>query len=466
MRTTANETRAYHQWAYETFSGVEVGNRRRTYRVIALAAGIAARPAGTVTEVFSDSADREGAYRVLSNDSVGDAAITSAMCDATAQTCASLAKVYVPIDGSTLSLTDRTGGRGLGGVGAWKDYGQGLQVITALALDSEGVPIGVAAQTWWARTERSPKKRNSRRKLDEKETRYAVATFDGAMTRLREQCPDTRAIALMDRGFDCWPILQRASDKDTAFIVRAQYSRRLANGPRGGRRYLRSTLESQPILGRYSIEVPERPGRPARVARMQVQATRVTLELRVSKKRREYVELNAVLAREVGGPRAASLSWMLLTTEPIDRFSQVVDIVHAYTFRWRIEEMHRAWKRGGGNVEDTQLRSRQAIIKWATLHCAVATRAVRLAQLARTQPELPANEEFSQTEIDAAIALSKRRTTFTFGDIPSLEELVRLVADIGGYAGRSSGPPGPTVITRGLERIAIAVEVLSAVRKK
>jgi hypothetical protein len=416
--------------------------------------------------VFDDSADREGAYRLLSNGAVLRQRLTEAMCEATARHCDSHGKVYVPIDGSSLSLRDSKGIRGLGGVGAWKDYGRGLQVITALALDAQGVTIGVCAQSWWARNQPSPKRRCSRRKLADKETRFARATLDDALGRLREGAANTLAISVMDRGFDCWPVLQTVRD-GAHFIVRAQHDRRLADGPRGGRHYLRETLLSQPVRGRYEVQVPARAGRAARVAQMQLQAARVTLELRVTKKRCEYVELNALLAREMHGPQGASLSWMLLTTEPIDTFEQMVEGVRGYTFRWRIEEMHRIWKRGACNVEDTQLRSRDAIEKWATIHCAVATRALRLTQLARTCPELAATEQFTQTEIDAAIVLRRKRTPLKLGDVPSLGELVRMIADIGGYTGKSSGgPPGPTVIARGLERLDIAAQVLEATRTR
>jgi hypothetical protein len=450
----------------ETFGGLEVGNRRRSRRVVQIAAAVARRPAGRVTDVFEDPAEREGAYRMLSNAAVSREALTQAMCDATASRCAAYERVFVAIDGSSLSLHDPRGIRGLGGVGAWKDYGRGLHVATALALDPQGVAIGVCAQSWWARTERSPKRRSSRRKLADKETRFARSTLDDAVRRLQDLAPDTQVISVMDRGFDCWPVLQTA-EQGARFIVRAQFNRRLLDGPRGGRRYLVPTLESQPVRGRYQVQVPARPGRPARLATLRVQTARVCLELRISKRGRQYVELNVVLAREVAGPRGASLSWMLLTTEPTETFEQVVDIVRAYTLRWRIEEMHRAWKRGGGNVEQTQLRSRQAIEKWATLHCAVATRALRLAQLARAQPERPATEEFTPDEIDAAIVLRGKRTTLQPGDRPSLGELVRMIADIGGYTGKSSGgPPGPTVIGRGLERLKVAADVVEALRPR
>lgn len=463
---SVSEGRSCRRWAYETFAGTDYGHRRRSRRLVAIAAAVAARPAGTVTEVFDDGAEREGAYRWLSNEAVSAERLTRAVGEATGQQCVGHSRIFVPVDGTSLSLTDRKGVRGLGGVGAWKDFGRGMQVVTALALDGHGVPLGVLAQSWWARTERSPKRRSSRRKLAEKETRFLVQTLDDALQRVRSASPHTPAIAVMDRGFDCWPVLRTAA-QGAHFIVRAQFDRRLAAGPRGGRRYLRPCLQSQPVRGRYAVRVPERPGRPARMAQMKLQATRVTVELRVAKKRREYITLNAVLAREVDGPKGASLSWMLLTTEPIDTLAQLVEVVRGYAFRWRIEEMHRAWKRGDCNVENTQLRSREAVIKWATIHCAVATRAVRLAQLARTRPEAPASEEFTQTEIDAAIALRKKRTRFNLGDVPSLADLVRLIADLGGYTGKSSGgPPGPTVIARGLDRVGVAAEVLEILQKK
>jgi hypothetical protein len=431
--------------------------------VVAVARSLAARAAGTVTEVFADSAAREGAYRLLSNESVSAEQLRAGMCDATARQCAEHPKVYVAVDGSSLSLTDRKDSRGVGGVGAWKDHGKGLQVVTALALDAQGVPLGVCAQQWWARTERSPKRPCNRRKLHEKETRFSVGALQQAAAHLRQEAPDTQAIFVVDRGFDCWPVLQAAHAEQVGLIVRAKYDRRLASVRDAPVRYLHETLQAQPLRGHYSVQVQAREGRPARVARMQVQAARLTLALPVTRKRRESLEINAVLAREVDGPRGGGLCWMLLTTEPIDLLEQICAVVHAYSWRWRIEEMHRAWKRGGCNVEDTQLRSREAILKWATLHCAVAARSVRLAQLARTSPSLPAVEEFSPTEIDAAIVLRRKRTPLKLGDRPSLAEVVRLIADIGGYTGKSSGgPPGPTVIARGLERVAMATEVLVA----
>jgi len=454
------------QWAHETFGAVEAGSRRRTDRLVAVAAGVASRPAGTVTQVFAEGAAREGAYRLLSNVAVRASELTRAMCDATADACRKHRKVYVPLDGTSLSFTDTKNVRGVGDVGGYKGPNRGLQVLTALAISEEGTPLGVLEQTWWARAKRSPVKRHFRRALESKETRFWLGTLKSARARIEQLAPRTHAVFVLDRGFDSWAVLQTTRTDHVSLIVRAAYNRKIVAARRTSAQYLAEALRAQPVLGRYDIEVPARDGHPARTARMHVQAKRVALQLRLTPKRREVLEINAVLAREVRGPEGRPLSWMLLTTEPVGTFAEVVEVVRAYSLRWRIEEVHRAWKRGGCNVEDSQLRSREAIVKWATIHCAVAARAVRLAQLARERPDTPASEEFAQTEIDAAIAL-KKRTKFRLGDVPSLAETVTLIAEIGGYTGKSSGgPPGPTVIARGLERVAIAAEVLESIRGK
>ncbi len=333
-----SEGRARFQWAHDVFGGIEVGNRQSARRVVAMVEALAARPAGTVTQVFSDSAEREGAYRLLSNASVPSVALTDAMGEATARACAVQKKVYVAVDGSSLSFTDSKGIRGLGGVGAWKDFGRGLHVISALALDVEGTALGIVAQTWWTREQPRPKRRCCKVKLEEKETRFMIQTAQQAQARLTEDSPGTRAVFVQDRGFDCWPVL-RTANSGAHFIVRGRSSRRLADGRHGQRRYLHDELRAQPVLGRYDIAVAKRGDRDERIARMHVRTKRVTIELRVSKRGREYVDLNAVWAREVRGPQNDSLmSWILLTTEPSDTFEQVQEVVRAYTLRWRIEE--------------------------------------------------------------------------------------------------------------------------------
>jgi hypothetical protein len=268
----------------------------------------------------------------------------------------------------------------------------------------------------------------------------------------------------LDRGFDSWPILQLACREKMRLTVRSVGSRRVVDS-QGQNRTLREVGRQAPLLGHYDVEVPASPTRPARRARMRLRAATVTVALTVGSTRREYVSLQLVHAEEVSeGP--SRLLWMLLTTVAVDRFEDALRVVRGYTLRWRIEDFHRAWKQGLCRVEDTQLRTREALTKWATLLAAVAARATRLAHLCR-QPDdaAPATDEFSRNEIDAIIALREPKNVRP-GATPSLKQAIAWIADLGGYTGKSSGgPPGATVIGRGLADVDVLVKGLENLRR-
>jgi hypothetical protein len=99
---------------------------------------------------------------------------------------------------------------------------------------------------------------------------------------------------------------------------------------------------------------------------------------------------------------------------------------------------------------------------------AVATRIERIKHLSRDQPELPATTEYTQDEIDAAIVLRANETRVAYkpGDVPTLGEVTRWIADLGGYMGsRRSPPPGSVVLRRGLEQVAAAAIAIKALRE-
>ncbi|MGH7434929.1 MAG: transposase DNA-binding-containing protein [Polyangiaceae bacterium] len=134
-------------WASRQFGEVR-GDPRLVRRLVLMAAQVARRPAGTVTRAFAKSAAREAAFRLLENRRFPAAEIAHGTHEAIAQQCAGQ-PVYVALDGSSLSLTERTATRELGGVGQWRAGGRGLQVVSALAMDSDGVPVGICGQKFW-----------------------------------------------------------------------------------------------------------------------------------------------------------------------------------------------------------------------------------------------------------------------------------------------------------------------------
>src|SRR5690606_20469108 len=118
--------------------------------------------------------------------------------------------------------------------------------------------------------------------------------------------------------------------------------------------------------------------------------------------------------------------------------------------------------------ETSQLRTCENLKRWATLLAAVAARIERFKYVGRNHPDTPAAEIASREEIDAAIILTKQATKqskWEVGQQMNAGEFVLLVANLGGYTGKSSGgPPGSIVLKRGLEQVVPAAAALRAVR--
>jgi hypothetical protein len=111
------------QWAREEFGHAELGDRRRVERLVRMAASVALRPGGTVTSVIKTSAQREGAFRFLPKKEVSPSAVSNASHIATVRRCDQDRLIYVPIDGTSLALTDRARKRQVGQIGRWSGKG-------------------------------------------------------------------------------------------------------------------------------------------------------------------------------------------------------------------------------------------------------------------------------------------------------------------------------------------------------
>lgn len=448
------EAESIESWAQETFGEAQLGDPRRVARLVSMGAAAANQPAGKVTQVFSTVADREGAFRFLESSASATQRVCDAVFDSTAKQSASERLLFVAVDATTLTLTDRKKRRDLGRVGP-RFPTRGLHVMTALGIDESGAVRGLLDQCWWARP---PKRRGKRLKSfkgdpRKKETVHWLDALTHSHERLQQHAPNTRVWYQLDRGADGWPVLSHALKHKLLITVRNAHDRRLYT-ENGRPAYLRQTLKSQRILGHYSLQIPARDDRKARTARLVVRACKIMLHARVGSHRREILTLNAVSAEEVGYRGKDRIRWILLTTAPVETFEQARAVVSGYALRWRVEDFHRTWKRGLCCVEDTQLQSRGAILKWATILAAVAARALRLANLLRTTPDIPATDEFTEYEIDAAFLLLKRkrdrRRRLSFA------EVIDMLAELGGFAHKYSKTynlPGPTILGRGLNRI-------------
>ena len=443
-------------WAMTEFGGAELGDVRRTRRLVAIASGVLMRPGGTVGAVFDNLADLHGAYDFVENDAVAPEAILSAMSVATAVRAKAYPMVWVATDGSAVTVTDRKRSKETGRIGSGAHKARGDKIHSALVLDPEGIPLGLCAQCQWQRGKALTRSARNRLATKDKETQRWLDVRASVRAIFEKEAPDVHVHFLHDREADSWPLIMDAiAGKDGEFTtIRAQWDRRLvdeAEKEDAETRHLRQALAASDILGTYELAVAAGPKRTARTANLEVRACKVTLDLKDKKTSEHHrAPVFVVCAREVSAvPKGEkAVEWLLLTTFPVETFEGARMVLNGYAKRWRIEQFHLAWKSAGTDVESTQLQAADHRLRWSLILAAVAVALLRWQLLAQRHPNTPAKQEFTPEQIEAVRDLQVKPEVPERGTV-TMGQMVRAIAFLGGWTGSKHRPAGTKILVRG-----------------
>jgi hypothetical protein len=457
----------HRAWAFEQLGSLRAADRRHRKRGVEMLEALARRPGGTVAGVYKDKAQRQAAYDWLSNPGIRSCEVQASVARATAARCAATPWVYVLLDGTAITLSDRAKTKDVGAIGAWKFPTRGLMAVDALAVSPAGTPLGVLDIEFWARTKpRTTLSRRVKRRIGATEMRHWNAAIARVTDVLEVNAPSTRPWFVMDREADESRILRDVCCSDGLFTIRSSQSRVVEY--RGQRTTLFDAVRGSKPRLRHVVDIPRTPMREPRRAVVEVRAIRLAVVLpKHVESGPRTLALNVVEVAE-RSTRKDRLCWVLLTNAGIDTDAELEHVIASYKSRWRIEEFHRTWKSGSCCVEDIQLRSADAIRKWAIMLAAVATRTEHLKHLARTTPDAPATVELHEDEI-AALILAKRqiktRVEKVPDGIPTIATAVLWIADLGGFSGHYKGyKPGSVTISRGLMHLAIWTDAYRCAR--
>lgn len=450
------------------FDGAVLGDKRREQRLLAMVAQATIGSMGTITGTFEDEAAREGAYRFLANEAVELEALRSAAALAGFARVRDLPFVFVPCDGSTVTLPSVHEDSEMGPVGnSWaKDLG--VQVMSAIIVDPDGVTMGAAGQKFWTR---EPQKQASRTKdyaagvkadhrlkkkekrklpIGEKETARWGEVMEQTIASSNEAGFAGKLWFQLDAGADFAHLLASATLLTSWVTVRTKNPRSLYEGLG----LLRDEVLAAEPMGTMIVSVPGKPNRAPREATLQLTYVPVVLNLRLPGCAHVPAPLFAVQAREVSPvPKGSEpIHWLLLTNKPGSTLGDAKLVVRGYSTRWRIEEVHKTWK-SVTKVEDSGLESLHGFSLWATILFSIAIRIERLKYLSRAQPDAPATVELEQYEVDALLAKRRSKSKRAPAGTLTLVTAVLWIADLGGYMNPRKGPPGSIVIARGLNRL-------------
>ena len=187
-------------WSVETFGHAKLGDERRLRRLVQMGVRAAERPDGRLSTVFGSAREREGAYDFVENRAIKEEALGKAIHGAAARSGSVHPLVFVPVDGTSINLSDRAGKKDFGSIGTYKSKATGLKVINALVLSPDGVPLGLGAQAWWKRPRKKVSKRHHMRlPVEAKETQHYLRALNQVSDAFKEHAPRTKPWFQIDR---------------------------------------------------------------------------------------------------------------------------------------------------------------------------------------------------------------------------------------------------------------------------
>lgn len=449
------------EWAQQQFGTCDLGDRRRTKRMVTLARQAAAKPDAATPAQTERWADCKAAYRLFDCEDVTFDAVVAPHCAATRGVGS----------GTFLVINDTTEvcfgyDRDLPGVGRVGNAaaGRGFYLHSALIASVDGQELfGLGAQELYARPLKKVKRVGSARRKGRKTRETDM--WGRVIDRVGPAPAGARFIHVCDRGADNFDVYCHLLAQQAGWVIRAAQLKRLLHDGRS----LDETLADLPALGSYELTVRANQDQPARTALLEVRSTPILVprpRSGVSRYAQDQgvteIPMWAVEVRQSRAPKGVKpLRWVLLTSEPARSFNDAWRIIEHYERRPLVEEYHKCLKTGC-RVEARQYRTGDRLAPAVGLLAVLAVRLLQLKTAARTDPEQPAEDVVPATWLAALPLVLKSRRP-----IKTVRDFFRGLASLGGFLGRKGdGEPGWQTVWRGLQTLLLCLRGAEALKGK
>lgn len=444
------------------FDGLDLGDSRRTDRLVRAVDAMCRHPGGTLPDKFPKPADLRAFYRLMDCDSVTHEVLMRAHAEETRRLVAQVPGVVLIVhDATELDYTTRKSLElqlGQIGQGTHRGYICHNSLAVRLSSDARGtlVPetLGLLSQIL-----------HHRPRVDKQETAKQTRERQSRESRLWrrgvEACgpppPEVQCVDVSDSLSDTFEYMAYEVAEGRHFVLRAREERRLEE-PVNGKQYLFEAVRSLASSGSRGIEVATS-GRKARKTEVQISFTPVRLAL-PGKKSGVYddrpLQLWAVRVWEANTPaHEEPLEWILLTNCPVTLLPQAFERIDWYECRWIIEEFHKGMKTGCG-IETLQFEHIERLEPAIAVISAVATTLLRLRDAARAADAAhrPAIAVVDPVYVAALASCYPGRLRGQ----PTVLQFYMHVARLGGHQNRKGdGFPGWLTLWRGWTKLEAVV---------
>jgi len=448
------------------FSGCEFGDRRLTKRAVNLADMLNQKPNMSIPAALHSKADIEGCYRFFNNEKVTPERILHSHTKATYRRIDQVDYVLLVQDTTELDLTrplEQVKGAGPTDC----ESRRGAYYHPLVAFDAGGVALGIVGQKSWARkkiSKASSSERNKKRKqlpIEEKESFRWLEGLQWA-EQTSVACSNTTCVCVGDSESDIYDVFaaaRQSDQKNLHLLVRAGQSRNTI----AGQDWAEQVRKTAPV-GKQTVTIrartakvkvvtsPRGKSREARTAELEIR--KATIELRRpakgNKRLPATISVNIVLCEEQSPPEECDpISWMLVTTLDIATDHDVQRIISSYCTRWQIEVFFRTLK-SGCRIEHRRFQALDRILNCLAFYSVVAWRLMYLCHLGRECPDIECEVVFEPSEWKSVYTILGE--DIPAQGCPSLRDMVRAIARLGGFIDRPKNHPGTQTLWNGLQR--------------
>lgn len=307
------------------------------------------------------------------------------------------------------------------------------------------------------------KKKRNETPIEEKESIRWVEGLRAAR-EVAEQCSETQCVLVCDSESDIYELFaeMRATKhgRPLEILVRACQDRATSVKSQGILDPVRAAecrytanVDVSSRKAKTKIETRKRQSdRPARTAEVEVRSCQITLRPPYRHDRElPPVTINVVLVEEASPPVGqVPIQWLLITTLPIETDQQIRSIVEYYCIRWGIEVYFKTLK-SGCRVEERQFEYLDRELNALAVYMIVTWRVMLACRMGRTCPDLDCEVMFETSEWQSVYMVIKKQDPPS--KPPRLNDIVRMIASLGGYVPRSKTEPGTQTLWIGLQRM-------------
>ena len=455
-------------FAQDNFGDLDLGDPRRTRRLVRSVEEICRHPGGTLPDKLQQPRKLRGFYRLMNRPEATHQGLMQAHAARTQRLIAEGGAGSVVLllhDATELDYTSKHSLRDvLSQIGQGKQRGYICHNSLAVRADT-GETLGLASQILHQRAQvpKGETHKQSRQRRDRESRLWLHGVQQIGPAPQGVLCVD-----VSDSLSDTFEYLFFEVRQGRSFLLRARENRRLQT-PLQNHKYLFDALRQLPSVGQREVHVGEalpqrgkkrRPGRKGRKTRVEVAFAPVQIAP-PGKKLGEYervpLDLWAVRVWEANTPAGEQpLEWILLSNRPIRDVQDAFTLIDWYELRWVIEEYHKAMKTGL-STEALQFTTREALEPAIAVLSAVATTLLRLRDAGRAADAdtRPAAQVVDPIYVETLHA----HYGTLLGPTPSVRQFYLRVARLGGHQNRKGdGMPGWLTLWRGWMKLQAMVD--------